>query len=64
MTHQRWNKLMDLDSKEELTKDEMRAGWHYCMTEWDGLLIGPGMTEFKYCKCTPFKEEDLNTTPQ
>lgn len=58
MTKERWELLMDLDQHEELTKEEIQAGWHWCMTEWDGLLIGPGMEEFKYCSCAPVESND------
>lgn len=56
MTFERYNELMDTEGS-ELTHDEMREGWHFCMTEWDGLLIGPGMPEYKYCKCAPYEEQ-------
>lgn len=28
----------------------IRLGWHYC-SDWDGLLIGPGMPEMACCTC-------------
>lgn len=57
MTTERYNQLMD-DEKSELTKEEWDQGWHFCMSEWDGLLIGPGMPEFKYCNCAPKEESE------
>ena len=49
MTKERWKALMDnLDL--HLTKEEMKAGWHFCQC-WDGLLIGPDMPESKHCHC-------------
>lgn len=34
-----------------LTTEEMKAGWHFC-TEFDGLLVGPGMkSEQECCTC-------------
>jgi len=35
-----------------LTVGEMSKGWHFCL-DFDGLLIGPGMTEMSYCTCNP-----------
>ncbi len=49
MTKDRYNRIMD--EEEELSKEEFDQGWHFCMSEWDGLLVGPGMEEYKYCKC-------------
>jgi hypothetical protein len=37
-------------SGEGLTDDEWENGWHWC-DEWDGLLVGPGMTEALACSC-------------
>lgn len=54
MTKKRWNRLMG-DWDEELTPGEMRRGWHFC-DRWDGLLVGPGMPEFKVCRCREEKE--------
>jgi hypothetical protein len=34
----------------ELSPDEIEDGWHWC-NEFDGLLVGPGMEELKYCHC-------------
>jgi hypothetical protein len=31
-------------------RDEYEAGWHYC-SEWDGMLVGPGMIETECCSC-------------
>lgn len=49
MTDERWIKLMQ-DDNTNLTKEEIDTGWHFCW-EFDGLLIGPGMEEMKFCKC-------------
>lgn len=49
MNEARWRKLMEDDSI-ELTREEIRQGWHFC-PEWDGLLIGPGMKETESCSC-------------
>lgn len=57
MTKERYNQLMD-DDHSELNADEWKEGWHFCMTEWDGLLIGPGMPEFKYCNCSPVEQSE------
>lgn len=34
----------------ELTEQEIEDGWHWC-NDFDGLLVGPGMEEQKYCHC-------------
>jgi len=33
-----------------LTKEEVKEGWHFC-SEWDQLLVGPGMPEKDACIC-------------
>ena len=53
MNDERWKKLMEDDSI-ELTRDEISQGWHWC-NEFDGLLVGPGMSEMEFCKCEPLK---------
>lgn len=53
MTDERWAKLMAND-KEKLTPEELADGWHFCVV-WDGLLVGPGMTEQEDCTCTALK---------
>ncbi len=49
MTNERYKRLM-VDGEDELTRDEIYSGWHWCH-EFDGLLVGPQMGEFKFCKC-------------
>lgn len=46
MTEERYNLLME--SEEPLTEQEIAAGWHFC-SEFDGLLVGPGMSEQEFC---------------
>jgi len=38
------------DESMQLSPDEIEAGWHFC-PEWDGLLIGPTMSEMDECVC-------------
>lgn len=40
---------------EKLTPEEVSQGWHFCC-DWDGLLIGPGMSELEYCDCCKEQE--------
>jgi hypothetical protein len=48
MTSERWD-MGDLTLK--LTDEEMSRGWHWCW-EFDGLLVGPGMSmELSFCTC-------------
>lgn len=49
MKKDRWTNLMKDDSL-ELTEEEIKKGWHFCY-DWDGLLVGPGMGEYKTCTC-------------
>ena len=51
MTHERW-KAISRDEGSELTKEEIAEGWHFCL-EFDGLLVGPGMSELECCACWP-----------
>ena len=48
---ERYNLLMKEGG--ELTYDEIRHGWHFCI-EWDGLLIHPGMPE-EACSCLKYR---------
>jgi hypothetical protein len=50
MTKERYRDLMR-DEHLELTADEIFEGWHFCH-DFDGLLVGPGMTECEFCHCT------------
>lgn len=50
MKDERWRNLMKDDSA-PLTQEEIDEGWHFCASEWDGLLVGPGMFEFEICTC-------------
>lgn len=47
MTKERWLQLMDSET-EELTDEERKQGWHFCL-EYDGLLIGAEMMEWGDC---------------
>jgi hypothetical protein len=62
MTKQRYLQLSeDLTSK--LTTEEMTEGWHFCMSEWDGLLIHPECPEYENCTCdgaVPAAKESKN----
>jgi len=39
------------DASISLTSEEAEEGWHFCYSEWDGMLVGPGMLEYEICKC-------------
>lgn len=49
MPAERYQMLMN-DEEAKLTPAEISNGWHFCL-DWDGLLIGPGMTEIESCTC-------------
>jgi hypothetical protein len=36
--------------EDELTKEEVDAGWHLC-PDFDYMLVGPGSHEFEICYC-------------
>ena len=55
MTNERWRYLMK--SEEPLTKAELNEGFHWC-GEFDGLLVGPGMSELLCCTCLPKEKRD------
>lgn len=58
MTTGRWGELMRDDSL-ELTPEEIKAGWHFCV-EFDGLLVGPGMDELQFCQPLNCPERENN----
>jgi len=35
----------------QLTQEEIDEGWHYCISEWDGMLCLPTWEEAKVCGC-------------
>ena len=41
---------------EKLTDEELKEGWHFCY-DWDGMLVGPGMSAMDSCLCEISKEE-------
>lgn len=49
MNRQRWEELSNNDDR-EISLEEWKLGWHWC-SEFDGLLVGPGMAELRVCKC-------------
>lgn len=48
MEYRRWLELERSDLP--LMEEEVRDGWHFC-PDWDGLLVGPGMSELQGCTC-------------
>lgn len=52
MTRERYELLADWDSDVQLTQEEIYQGWHFC-SDFDGLLIGPEMSEYENCTCEP-----------
>lgn len=52
---------MNSDS-EPLTQPEIEVGWHWCR-EFDGLLIGPGMSELHCCYCLVPTHTVYSTAP-
>jgi hypothetical protein len=51
MSLQRLDELWEKYDDAALTPQERGAGWHYCHTAWDGLLISPVDGEYKFCAC-------------
>lgn len=53
---------LPLESEEtELTESEIKQGWHFCC-EFDGLLVGPDMTEQQFCTCPGVSGSDENNS--
>lgn len=48
MEIRRWLELEK--SGDAPSEEEVKAGWHYC-TDWDFMLVGPGMREWEGCTC-------------
>jgi hypothetical protein len=48
MTDERYDELME-DDNLRLTQEEIDEGWHFCMCEWDGLLIHKRWKEAEFC---------------
>lgn len=61
MTPERWKGLSEDDG--ELTPEEVALGWHWCF-EFDGLLVGPGMSELSSCRCLAFWHPVYSTAPE
>lgn len=56
MTQQRYRQLNDATNRDgevesSLTEEEYKAGWHFCWSEWDGLLIHKDDPEMEACSC-------------
>ena len=49
MTNDRYRAL-ERNTALMLTQAEIDEGWHFCI-DWDGMLIGPGMTAVEGCQC-------------
>ncbi len=49
MTIERYEAIM-MDQDLYLTKDEVKAGWHFCI-DWDDMLIHKDWPEFQSCSC-------------
>lgn len=62
MTNERWKECSESDDFNCLTPSEIKQGWHWCV-EFDGLLVGPGMTELRHCHCWPPKHKVYKTMP-
>ena len=55
MTEERYNHLMKFDCEENLTQDEVKEGWHFCL-EFDGLLRNNNEEEPEAFKCDCLKD--------
>ena len=51
MSLERLIALNEKGDEAALTPGEVGAGWHFCHTGWDGLLISPVDAEYKFCAC-------------
>ena len=55
MTYARYEDLQWGTGPAQLTEDEMKMGWHWCL-EWDDMLIHPAMAEYAHCSCAGCEE--------
>jgi hypothetical protein len=64
MTKERWMELQNSrDPNIAISDAELALGWHWC-NEFDGLLVGPGMGELRFCKCLPKDHPAFATLPE
>lgn len=64
MTTERWLELQESkDPHIRISDAELAEGWHWC-AEFDGLLVGPGMSELRFCKCLPKDHPAFQTLPE
>jgi hypothetical protein len=64
MTKERWMELQESrDPFIKISDAELALGWHWC-AEFDGLLVGPGMGELRFCKCLPKDHPAFATLPE
>ncbi len=61
MTDERWKQLSDSDNW-DLDPSEIAEGWHWCY-EFNGLLVGPCMSELNFCACWPENHPVYATAP-
>jgi hypothetical protein len=62
MTHERFSLLSDPKFTGSLTEEEMAAGWHFCNTGWDGMLVHITEEEMEFCMCNIAVDEDKKTS--
>lgn len=63
MTEERYSFPVSKDGQlVPLSKSEIEEGWHYC-SEFDGLLVGPKMSELNCCRCLPSDHHVYATAP-
>ena len=55
MEYDRYKDLQWGTGHAQLTEDEMKMGWHWCL-EWDDMLIHPAMSEYAHCRCSGYPE--------
>jgi len=51
MTNERFKILSNHNITASLTTDEIIAGWHFCNTGWDGMLVHISEEEMEQCRC-------------
>ena len=56
MSVARYDWLMEQADDAALDPGETAAGWHFCTTAWDGLLIHPVDVEYKFCTCAAHQQ--------
>jgi len=57
MTYERYELLSNPSFTGFMSEEESDAGWHFCNTGWDGMLIHLTDDEIEFCECSFHTQE-------